>query len=268
VVKVPKAVCLPLQDLDFGVEAHGDPVVPGKSPHGGNFGCPTVEGLAELHQLRQDGLAQLVDRFEKTRGQRTALFTGAMLFQEQMTEPLFETVDLAHGREAVEVGLQLFGLAWLEVVAVPPTGQEVQVDEPDDMKPVGDNRRFGKMLPHQGSVRAGQIHADPPHPLFALQAVQIAVQSGFAPPQNHIENGVSAQIAQRGDIVIPPAEEVLVDAQHPNGPLPFRLSTHQESINQRSTVALPISSRCPRRRRLMPSKCNPGKTLPEDAPAS
>jgi hypothetical protein len=147
-----------MPDLDFGVEARGDPVVPGKSPHGGNFGCPTVEGLAELHQLRRDGLTQLVDRFEKTRGQRTALFTGAMLFQEQITEPLFETVDLAHGREAVEVGLQLFGLARLEVVAVPPTGQEVQVDEPDDMKPV---RRQSALWENASAPRLGKRWRDP-----------------------------------------------------------------------------------------------------------
>jgi hypothetical protein len=38
VVKVPKAVCLPLEDLDFGVEAFGDAVVFGKSPHGGDLG--------------------------------------------------------------------------------------------------------------------------------------------------------------------------------------------------------------------------------------
>jgi hypothetical protein len=142
--------------------------------------------LKAIYELRPAGLAQLVNGLEKARDQGAALFTRAMLFQQQIAESLFVTIDLAHGRELIEVGLQLFGLAGLEMVAMPthqgkqtavlgshrvdlpPAGYEVQVDQPDDMKPVGDDAGIREMFPYQGAVGAGQIHAYHADSLLAL----------------------------------------------------------------------------------------------------
>ena len=71
VVEIAKAVGLALKDLHFGVEALGDAVVAGEAPHRGDLGRQEVKGLAELHQLRQAGLAQLVNGLEEARDQHS-----------------------------------------------------------------------------------------------------------------------------------------------------------------------------------------------------
>jgi hypothetical protein len=85
------------------VEAFGDAVVAGKAPHHGDLHGPGIESFYELHQLRQAGLAQLVNGLEKACDQIMALLAAAVLFQQQVAEPLFETIDLAQCRELVEV---------------------------------------------------------------------------------------------------------------------------------------------------------------------
>ena len=60
-MEVAEAVSLALEDLHFGVEAFGDAVVASEAPHGDDFLGPGLEGLAELDQLRQAGLAQVID---------------------------------------------------------------------------------------------------------------------------------------------------------------------------------------------------------------
>ena len=87
------------------VEALGDTVVAGESPHGDDLFSPGMQGLTELHQLRQAGLAQLIYGAEETGRQSLALLAGAVLFQQQVAEPLFEAIDQLQRR----VGSQVSG---------------------------------------------------------------------------------------------------------------------------------------------------------------
>ena len=79
-MKVAKAVGLTIDELHFVVEAFGDAVVAGKAPHGDDLFTPSSQGLAKLHQLRQAGLAQLVNGTKKTRNQSLALLPGTVFF--------------------------------------------------------------------------------------------------------------------------------------------------------------------------------------------
>jgi len=61
-----------------------------------------------------------------------------------------------------------------------PARQEVMIDGTDHVKTVGHDARLGKMPAHQRTITSGQIHANHPHAIFALQARQIAFQRRFA----------------------------------------------------------------------------------------
>ena len=52
--------------LHFVVKALGDSVVAGEAPHSNDLLGPGSEHIAELHQLRQDSLAQLFNRAQET----------------------------------------------------------------------------------------------------------------------------------------------------------------------------------------------------------
>jgi len=95
-----------LEDFHLGVEALCDAVVASEPPHGGNLGDPGRERLAELYELSQAGLAQLVQRFEEAFGERLALLAGTVFFEQQVAEALFESVDFPQGRELVKGELQ------------------------------------------------------------------------------------------------------------------------------------------------------------------
>ena len=115
VAEVAESVCLPLEHLHLGVESFGDPVVPGKAPHHRDFKRPGGKGLDELGQT---GFFQLMQSLEEAIDQRDAFFARAVLLQQQIAKPLFETVDFAQDRELVEVGLEFELLVGLEIVAV------------------------------------------------------------------------------------------------------------------------------------------------------
>lgn len=75
------------------MESFGDSVIAGEAPHGNDFFRPGGERLTELDEGCQAGLAQLKDGTQKARDELFTLFAGAMLFQQQIAEPLFEAVD-------------------------------------------------------------------------------------------------------------------------------------------------------------------------------
>ena len=62
-----------IDELHFVVEALGDAVVAGEAPHGDDLVGPSGESLAELHELDQTGLAQLMYGAEEARDQDLAL---------------------------------------------------------------------------------------------------------------------------------------------------------------------------------------------------
>ena len=92
-MEVPKAVGLALEDFHFGVETFGDSIVTSEAPHGGNLAGPGLKGIAQRDQLRQPGLAELVDGTQQARDKNFALLAGAMLLQKQVTQFLFEAID-------------------------------------------------------------------------------------------------------------------------------------------------------------------------------
>lgn len=181
---------------------------------------------------RQASLPQLVDGAQEPGDELGALFPGAMFVQQQGTETLLEAVDEAEhglgGQIGIESGL-LFGLQLVPVaphqrqqaavlgclsVDVAPTGQEMRVDPSDHGEAVGDDAGVGKVLSHQGAIRAGQIHANHPHLGLAFPPPQTGLQRLLAAAQHHIEDLVASEVAKRGGIAVPAGKEVLVDAQH------------------------------------------------------
>ena len=48
-----------------------------------------------------------------------------------------------------------------------PTGQEVMVDEADDVEAIGDDLGFGKVLADDRAVDARQVHTDDADAVFA-----------------------------------------------------------------------------------------------------
>jgi hypothetical protein len=145
---------------------------------------------------------------------------------------LLEAVDDPEGRMRRQMGIELHLLSGLQVVTVsaherheaavlaaggiqiPPAGQKVVVDEADDMKAVCHNAGFGEVFPHQGAVGGRQIHADHAHLVFALEALQIALQRILGAAQHHIINAMPSQVTQSSGKASLAGEEVFVDAQH------------------------------------------------------
>src|SRR3954452_3395634 len=100
-------------------------------------------------------------------------------------------------------------------VDLPPTGQEVVVDEADDMKPVGDDDRFGKVLLSDRTIDYSQVHAHDPDVLFAFELKQIGLQGGFRAAESDVIDAMVLQIAEGGGVAFLAREEVFVDAQDP-----------------------------------------------------
>jgi hypothetical protein len=86
------------------MESLGNSVVAGESPHGDDLLGPAVQGVAELYQLRQAGLAQLVHGAQEAGDEGLALLAVAMFFQQQVAEALLEAVDQLQGRVSDPVG--------------------------------------------------------------------------------------------------------------------------------------------------------------------
>ena len=79
------------------MEALADAVVASEAPHGDDLVGPGGESVAQLHELRQAGLAQLVDCAQEARDQDLALPAGANAFAGKRIrfEPM---ITCSHGR--------------------------------------------------------------------------------------------------------------------------------------------------------------------------
>ena len=55
-----------LEDFQFGVKALSDAVVAREAPHGGDLMGPGMQGFAQVYQLREAGLSQLVNGPQQT----------------------------------------------------------------------------------------------------------------------------------------------------------------------------------------------------------
>jgi hypothetical protein len=75
------------------MESFGDAVRASEAPHASDLLGPGVERVAEGDKLRQSGLAQFADDPQEAGNQFLALAARFMLFQQQVTESLFEAID-------------------------------------------------------------------------------------------------------------------------------------------------------------------------------
>ena len=171
------------------MKSFGDAVGPSEAPHAGDLLRPGVEGVAECDELRQSGLAQLDDGAQETRDQLLALLARFVFLQQQIAEPLFETVDVVAAPAARPGRLQQPGfLLGFEVVAMAAhQGDQTSVLGADgsisrqQAKKWWLTRRItwkrsatitalGNCFLTMRAVDARQIHADDPDLFFALQA--------------------------------------------------------------------------------------------------
>jgi len=143
-----------------------------------------------------------------------ALTFAFVLFEQQVAELLFEPVDGIEGGPLGEIGHEPQLLFRFEVMAMAaherqqspvlrahridlsPAGQEVVVDETDHMEAVGHDYGLGEVFPDQAAVNGGQVHADDPHQLLALQAQAIGLQRRFRAAQRDIVDAVILQVAE------------------------------------------------------------------------
>ena len=88
------------------------------------------------------------------------------------------------------------------------------VHQTDDVEAIGYNARIREMLADHGPVDAGQIHADDADRVLAGKALEVGLQGGLTAPQNHIEDLVMAQVAERRGIAVPAREEMFFDPEH------------------------------------------------------
>src|SRR5262249_23924337 len=79
-----------------------------------------MQSVAELNQLRELGIAEILDCSKEAGQQHPALHLGAMLAEQQVTELLLEPVDRFQRWKHGEVGRQFGPLLGSEVVAVAP----------------------------------------------------------------------------------------------------------------------------------------------------
>ena len=84
---------MPLKHLHLGVESFGDGVVACVAPHAGDLLGPTLERIAERLERGESAVAELIDAPQQARSQVAALTLRPVLVQQQVAEPLFETVD-------------------------------------------------------------------------------------------------------------------------------------------------------------------------------
>src|ERR1017187_4999378 len=99
-------------------------------------------------------------------------------------------------------------------VQVPPTGQEVVVDDADDMEAIGHDACVGEVQVDQGAVGRGQIHAHHFDLSLALQMLEIGAQRELGSAEYDIIDLVMFQVAQSGGETPAAGEEVLVNAQN------------------------------------------------------
>ena len=118
VFKIAEAIRLSGDGFHLVVKAFGDTVGASEAPHARNLLGPGVEGVGECEKLGETGLAEISDGLEESRNQLLALPAGFVFLQQQVAEPLFETVDDVQRRSLGEVGEKAELLFRLEVVAM------------------------------------------------------------------------------------------------------------------------------------------------------
>jgi len=94
-------------------------MIANKAPHSGDLLALGMQGIAELYQWREPATTERGDIAEEAMRQTFTALLIAGLFQQCVTEPLFETVDRLQRRPFSEVGREAFVLLGSEVVPMP-----------------------------------------------------------------------------------------------------------------------------------------------------
>ena len=109
-----------MQDLHFGAEAFGDSVVAGEAPHAGDLLTPRIQRIAQCHEGREPATTERGNVLEEAPRQFPVFFLVVMFLQQQVTEPLLETVNRLQRR----VPAQIFREARMLVRLAPIKGLE------------------------------------------------------------------------------------------------------------------------------------------------
>jgi len=104
ILEVAEAVGLPIDELHFVVEALGDAVAASEESHGGDLFGPERESVAELDQMDQAGLTQLVHSRQEARYQLLTLPAAAMFLQQQKHSRCLKTIDGFQHRMLGQIG--------------------------------------------------------------------------------------------------------------------------------------------------------------------
>jgi len=212
------------------VEALGDPVVLRKPPHPGDLFSPGPEGPGELFEGLQTAGLELMEEVHEQRDEPLSTRTkGAGFHAQQTRQTLLERVDGREGGMGLQVGLQPLPLVLAQTVFMPahqrdqppvlrshrielsPHHQELVVDQPDDMEPIGHDDGPREVLADHGAVRTRQVHADDPDLVLASESLEIPFQRGLGAAQDDIVDLVMLQVAQRGGEAQTPGKELFVD---------------------------------------------------------
>src|ERR1700739_1406320 len=113
----------------------------------------------------------------------------------------------AHQREQAAV-------ARARRIDLPPAGQEMMIDKPDDMETIGHDLGLGKMLAHQRTIVGGEVHAHHADLGLAFQTLKIGLQSQFRTAEHDVIDLTVSQIAEGRGKTLAAGEEVFVYAQY------------------------------------------------------
>ena len=104
-----------------------------------------------------------------------------------------------------------------------PDLEEVVVDEPDDMEPVGDDFSIWEVTLCDPSVSFGEIHDDDSDFELVKKPLERALEGKFGASEEDIMNSVFGEVAKSGGISLFAGKEVLVDAKDPWAGIVFHL---------------------------------------------
>lgn len=220
VVKIAESVGSSLDEFHLSVEAFGDAVVLGESPHGGDGAGPLREGVGESLQARQLAASQTGDEFEESAHMNAALSFGLGFEVEQGAELIAQleqgfqrgmllgqlpTPHRLLGTESCGGPAQAGQMASVPVNLRSDGADhlhEMSIDQAHDMEPVRDDSGVGEIATDQGTIRAAQIDADDLNLFAPFELSEVRLQFRGAATGHHVEDTVVLQIAEgRGEAV-------------------------------------------------------------------
>jgi hypothetical protein len=187
VVEISESVGAALDEFHFAVEALGDGVVFGKTPHGDQGRLPVLKSFTQAHEGGKGALDEFIDQAQEA-GDELATGSCGLVFEPKQV-PEFDHF-LIDGNQRGMVGQEFFQsseLGWVESRGMAPQHGEVAAvvadlgnDLPDqihkvmeqdanDVEPVGHDAGVGEPVAHQGAVGAREVNADDPHLFPALE---------------------------------------------------------------------------------------------------